>query len=294
MKVRFAFPCFGFLLFTFLPAFVLVAQEPEKNTKDIELTYEKAGDWKPLFSGIDGLNLDVSKPRRMRAFAVRILLDTSGLEFVSTPDNGDRPEEVDGIYASTFLKQQKCQVAINAGAFGPVTDLEGTEKNILGLHIANGKIISPWQSGYHALTISKSNLAAITKDEPSNLTEIQTAVSGFQVNLWKGEVVKGDTTIHPRTVLGISKDHKVMYWLVIDGRQPGYSEGAKTSEAALLLKELGAEDGINLDGGGTSTLVLESSDGAPKVINRPIHRGIPGLERPGASHLGVRAGKLKS
>ncbi len=270
-----------------------LAQEQVKDSGVSSLKYEKEGEWKPLFSGVDGLNLNVSAPRRMKAFAVRIALDTPGIEFVSTPDNGDRPDEVDGIYTSTFLKQQKCQIAINAGAFAPVTDLEGAEKNIQGLHISEGKLVSPWQNGYDAVVIGKANRAAILKAEPKDLSELRTAVSGFQVNLWKGEIVKGDATIHPRTVLGISKDAKIMYWLVIDGRQPTYSEGAKTSEAAQLLKDLGAENGINLDGGGTSTLVLENADGAAKVINRPIHRGIPGLERPGASHLGVRAEKLK-
>jgi hypothetical protein len=255
--------------------------------------YERDGHWKPLFVGIDGLNLSVSAPRKMKAYAARIQLDAPGISFVATPDNGEKPEETEGVCTSTFLKQQKCQLAINAGAFSPVTDTEGTGKDILGLHVAEGKVISPWQNGYHALTIDKRNEAKIIRDEEKDLAEVQTAICGFQVNLWKGDLLKSNATIHPRTVLGVSKDGKVMVWLVIDGRQPGHSEGAKTDEAGFLLKELGAEDGINLDGGGTSTLVMEDADGKPKVINRPIHRNIPGLERPGASHLGVRATALK-
>ena len=45
---------------------------------------------------------------------------------------------------------------------------------------------------------------------------------------------------------------------------------------------------LNLDGGGTSTLVIDAGQG-PQILNRPIHLGIPGNERPSASHLGVKA-----
>jgi len=51
--------------------------------------------------------------------------------------------------------------------------------------------------------------------------------------------------------------------------------------------ELGASDAINLDGGGSSTMVVAGEDGTPQVINRPIHTGVPGRERPVANHLAV-------
>jgi exopolysaccharide biosynthesis protein len=84
----------------------------------------------------------------------------------------------------------------------------------------------------------------------------------------------------------------MLYFLIIDGRQKGYSEGATTGELGLWLKALGAWDGINLDGGGTSTLVIQHGDSA-RVVNRPIHGGIPGQERVSASHLGVFAPPVK-
>lgn len=62
----------------------------------------------------------------------------------------------------------------------------------------------------------------------------------------------------------------------------------------IELAELGAWDGINLDGGGTTTMAVEGADGRPRLLNRPIHLGIPGLERLSASHLGVKAKSLQS
>jgi N-methylhydantoinase A/oxoprolinase/acetone carboxylase beta subunit len=57
---------------------------------------------------------------------------------------------------------------------------------------------------------------------------------------------------------------------------------------AVWLKRLGADDAINLDGGGTTTMVVAGKDGKVEVVNRPIHLGIPGRERPSGSHLGIR------
>jgi hypothetical protein len=61
---------------------------------------------------------------------------------------------------------------------------------------------------------------------------------------------------------------------------------------AAWLKVMGADSGINLDGGGTTTMVVAGKDGKPVVLNRPVHAGIPGMERPSGSHLGVRARAL--
>jgi hypothetical protein len=64
--------------------------------------------------------------------------------------------------------------------------------------------------------------------------------------------------------------------MVIDGRQPGYSEGATLAETAALLISYGAYEGMNLDGGGSATLVMQSRLGFPQVLNSPINHGIPG------------------
>jgi exopolysaccharide biosynthesis protein len=50
---------------------------------------------------------------------------------------------------------------------------------------------------------------------------------------------------------------------------------------------MGATEAINLDGGGSSTMVLKLGV-TPQVVNSPIHTSIPGRERPVANHLGLR------
>jgi hypothetical protein len=44
---------------------------------------------------------------------------------------------------------------------------------------------------------------------------------------------------------------------------------------------------MSLDGGGSSTMVIEGRDGGPRVLNTLIDEGIPGRERAVANHLGI-------
>jgi hypothetical protein len=66
----------------------------------------------------------------------------------------------------------------------------------------------------------------------------------------------------PRTALGYNAD--TLFLVVADGRQPKYSTGLTLYELASILTELGATEAINLDGGSSSTFVVNDA-----VINKP-------------------------
>jgi hypothetical protein len=76
---------------------------------------------------------------------------------------------------------------------------------------------------------------------------------------------------HPRTAVGIARGGKRLILVVVDGRQKPYSDGMTLRELATLMRALGARDAINLDGGGSSTLVYADSAMADslRVANRP-------------------------
>ena len=96
---------------------------------------------------------------------------------------------------------------------------------------------------------------------------------------------------HPRSAVGISRNLRYLYLVAIDGRQNGYSEGTTMAETAEWMRKLGAYNALNLDGGGSTALVIEGPDGSPELLNRPC--GLPvGVERRVANHLGVFAQKL--
>jgi len=67
----------------------------------------------------------------------------------------------------------------------------------------------------------------------------------------------------PRTAIGVTATGKILL-VVIDGRRPGWSRGATLGELRTMLRDLGAVDAMNLDGGGSSEMVVKG-----KVVNRP-------------------------
>ena len=69
--------------------------------------------------------------------------------------------------------------------------------------------------------------------------------------------------------------------------------GATIHEAAEWMLRLGAYDAINLDGGGSTELVIADEQGTPRIMNRPIHNNLPGNERVNGNNLGVLAQPLK-
>jgi len=83
-------------------------------------------------------------------------------------------------------------------------------------------------------------------------------------------------TRHPRSAVGWREDGTLLL-VAVDGRQPGYSEGMTLAELRKLFLDLGAVEALNLDGGGSTALVVR---GAP--VNRPSDRE---GERPVANAL---------
>ena len=99
------------------------------------------------------------------------------------------------------------------------------------------------------------------------------------------EMYSENSERHPRSAAGISADGSHLYLLIIDGRRTG-SIGATEYETALLLRSLGAWDGLNLDGGGSSALALRGRNGKVRTVNTPKHKFIAGVERAVAGCIG--------
>jgi hypothetical protein len=76
---------------------------------------------------------------------------------------------------------------------------------------------------------------------------------------------------NPRTLAGITPEGNLLL-LAVDGRQPGYSVGASFEESARIMRALGAEEAVNLDGGGSTTITI-----GEELMNRPSD---PTGERP--------------
>jgi len=87
-----------------------------------------------------------------------------------------------------------------------------------------------------------------------------------QAQNWEG---RPNNATAPRTAVGFSKDGSRMHVMTVDGRQLA-SGGVTLTELALMMKDLGAYNAINLDGGGSSTLLArEPGSPSPQLENAP-------------------------
>ncbi|MFA6948691.1 MAG: phosphodiester glycosidase family protein, partial [Eubacteriales bacterium] len=80
-----------------------------------------------------------------------------------------------------------------------------------------------------------------------------------------------ETLRNPRTAVGIRADGTVVFF-ACDGRRTGFSDGLTLADLAAVMLEYGCVDALNLDGGGSTTVVI-GSDGIPKTVNRPTEGG---------------------
>jgi exopolysaccharide biosynthesis protein len=70
---------------------------------------------------------------------------------------------------------------------------------------------------------------------------------------------KGLHDRHPRTAMGYTADGRLII-LVIQGRMKGLAEGASLMHEALILKDLGCVEALNLDGGGSSCMLVNGRE----------------------------------
>lgn len=88
---------------------------------------------------------------------------------------------------------------------------------------------------------------------PRLLTNGERATTQFVGFEGFGENHSGER--HPRSAVGFSKDSTKIYFVAVDGRQH-HSRGATMREMADIMKGIGAWNAVNLDGGGSTTLVV--------------------------------------
>lgn len=249
-----------------------------------------------LFQGIEYVRDVRSTPRALVIHVVRIDLDAPGIRFYVQPGRENIPAQT----VSQFLDTNDLQLAINADYFEPWRDNfpwdyyphVGDPVNTRGLAASEGIVYSQgYAQSYDTLYISAEN--RVSFDTPNG--NIYNAVSGNVILMLNG-IIQVDEAVsgyvgdrHPRTAVGLDESGRTLILLLVDGRQPNYSEGVSLRELAELMREYGAYHAMNLDGGGSTTLVVEGTDGAPQVLNSPIHNRIPGRERPIANQLGIYA-----
>lgn len=188
----------------------------------------------------------------------------------------DRKRAVEGTARVT-------EVALSGGTVASVASAAGSGPIPAGTTVLLGR-----DAGADALAVLKPGDAVDVSYAPrsSDGGPLKAAVGGRQVLVKDGVPQDiGDVTPEPRTAVGFSQDGRRMYLLTVDGRQAD-SRGVTLTELGRLMAELGAHNALNLDGGGSSTLLArEPGQAAVQVENSPSD----GSERPVPNGLALYA-----
>ena len=247
-----------------------------------------------LFEGITYVRDTRQSPRPVVIHIVKVNLRAPGIGFLVTPGNREADQTLKARTTSQFLQEFGLQLAVNGDGSDPShynNPLDyyphlGDPVDPTGFAASKGVVYSDNPNNEPVLYISRRNRARFN----SPLGGIYNAISGFSMIVKDGKPLPGlDAGLHPRTALALDKRRRQLIIVVVDGRQSGFSRGATLAELADIVIAHGGYDAMNMDGGGSSTLVMQGENGEPVLLNSPIHKGIPGEERPVSNHLGIFA-----
>lgn len=175
-----------------------------------------------------------------------------------------------------MANENDAKVAINASGLYNTSSIA---IRATGTVIKDGKIYSVgggtgWGGGL--IGFNNDNVLVLTRENASVAIEngMRDAVEFGPFLIVNGEastvVGNGGYGVAPRTAIGQRKDGIVLF-LVIDGRNPGYSVGIDMAGMINIFKRYKAHNAANLDGGGSSTLVING-----EVVNNPKGYGYEG------------------
>ena len=235
-----------------------------------------------------------SEPRPLRISYLKIMLTAPELEIVTLtgedPD-GPGPAESKLTQPTELLRKFGALAAVNANAFAVVSGdtappgwFEGRPVDILGMAASDGKMLSHPENGRTTFwidTLGKPHIGS-----PASLDSVDEAVSDwFSPLLIDSRVVPDpvDKALHPRTAVCFDDSGTWLLLAVVDGRQPGFSEGVSLYELAQILQSRDCRQSVNLDGGGSSIMLVREKDEV-RTVNSPSdkrHRPVPVM-------LGVR------
>ncbi len=186
------------------------------------------------------------------------VLDLHGLNTTELPVDGI------GVYTSAWGEASRARVTDGATELIEVTIADGivtatTDAPEAGAIAEGALTLVGREAGARALADLAVGDAVAVDYAPVLDGELpQTAVSGRQILVEDGQVVHHeDQTRHPRTAVGLSEDGTTLFAVTVDGRQAA-SGGYTLDELARELLALGAQSALNLDGGGSSTLLARA------------------------------------
>jgi hypothetical protein len=250
-----------------------------------------------LFEGITYIREVRHTPRPIIIHVVIVNLRHPNIRFLVTPGKVIKNGEIGARTTSQFLSEFKQKIAVNGSFFHPFSEKlwnpyprhTGDPLYVLGLASCRGKVYSQAQNQFETFYLAADNQASFQ----TAIGAVYNAISGSHLFLKQGKLQSSfinalpNKQPYPRTAFALDKTAKTLMIFVVDGKQKNYSEGVTMLELGEIVQAYGGDTALNMDGGGSSTLVMAGATGEPILLNSPIHARFRGNERFVANHLGI-------
>ena len=238
------------------------SSEPTEPTEPEDLT-ESADTNKPTDT------TEAQEPAQETVYIPREF--NADIEFFNVPHGGAKAVHLfNRQYASSTKTSGNCvEVVLETGSLenaeltvgGTITATVGEVRNgNSNTPIGNSQLVlsTAGDSAYAvqlAQLIPGSEIEISVYDGSGNLSNTQEAIGVYYVLYQNGQFGSSGTNLNPRTAIGIKPDGTLMLY-VLDGRQPGLSEGLGLTDTARHLVDLGCSTVVNMDGGGSSVIAV--------------------------------------
>ncbi|MDJ0624864.1 MAG: phosphodiester glycosidase family protein [Candidatus Caenarcaniphilales bacterium] len=205
-------------------------------------------------------------------------------QLILSVDNINQPDSLAGKDGVSFYNHWwQDKLSCGEGRACVLVDRNGIVRTKIS-NYESTTLVQPTRNDYVLTSLNSSNLEGVEIGDKLVLNWYSTpdwssmshVVGGGPYLLRKGQIIidevregftkrSGINKTAPRTAIGMTKPGRLI-WLTADGRQKD-SVGMNLQELASLMKEIGVVEAINMDGGGSTTMVLEGS-----VVNSPSER----------------------
>lgn len=242
-----------------------------------------------------------TEPRPLRIHVLRLDLASPHYEptmIVNADPDGVGPAEAVLENPPDMAAGGGVVAAVNAAIFGGLPDAEGRRSSrwsvgmpveMLGLIVADGRERSPSERPYPFIWCDGRGAGGVATGDAPDADRCRQAAAGFGMILRDAEIVAGEGgPLHPRTAAGVDEKGTTLVLCVVDGRRPGVSEGVSEHELAGIMRRLGCDDAVNLDGGGSSIMLLGDLDGTTGEGIRVMNVPSDGRPRPLPALFGIR------
>lgn len=236
---------------------LLIIKADWKVTSTPEGLTHKQAQIKGLFNSVQSINLiEIPRSAKMK---VGIAGDEGMKRTSQQATEKGALAAINGTYYNMVTGNSVCFYKINDQVLDTTTNGEFKSRVNGAIREVKGNIeIIGW---------NKEIEANYKKNKGTVLASGPIMVDNGRISDWSKCDKKFIETRHPRSAIFTKKNGTIVF-LTVDGRSEGNAAGMSIPELAYLAKILGAEDAINLDGGGSTTLWLK---GAPEngVLNYP-------------------------